>query len=241
MLFLATGVPHVIVDKVPHAIIDRVPTVFINQDISWTEKGMFAATVALAIVTALLFNATRQMAGETKRLAQKTADMATETANLARDTVDASNRADEHHQQTLWPFVAVTRFLELGQAGVKLEVMNIGGTFSSHVSAMVVEVGGKGQGDKPFGAQQLGPLGPGSTEILDIQYFNDGSRFPENSHRTFTVQVNYATMFGTIGFSRWKWEIGKKIRCVTISLPSIAARDKQARAFAIVEAEKTAT
>src|SRR5579859_7840344 len=93
-----------------------------------TDWWIFGATLFTGIVTLLLFVATYLVASR--------------TADLAKDTIDASDIADEHHQQTLWPLLVVGA-VKATNYWMTIRVKNIGGGPAPSVLLEITEINGR--------------------------------------------------------------------------------------------------
>lgn len=199
--------------------------------IKWTDKGMFWATVGLAIVTALLFNATRSMASQTKLLAKKTADMATETAALASDTVDATDRADEHHQQSLWPLIVVSSLNNYSSSSCSVWLHNIGNGPAQNVQVVLTHY--DYQETAPV-ADTVRPLQAGDKESVNVMFFaaDDQRRVhPPADVQSFVFEIRYKTIFGTDGVTKWSWNQRNRnyINFDSVQHPEIQKRERKQR------------
>lgn len=209
-LLLAAGVQVVKIlnSPLPVTVVHSPLRVFVTntpEAIKWTDVGMFYATLTLAIVTALLFNATRNMALQTKVLAQQTADMASKTADLATDTVDASNRADEHHQQSLWPLVVVSDLNNQGPASCGVMLHNIGNGPAQKVEVVTTAFDYR---IVPQVSVPVRPLEAGDKQPVTVLFFppDDPRRaHPPADVESFVFEVRYTSIFGTHGLTRWSW------------------------------------
>ena len=189
-----------------------------------TDVPMVVATLALAVITLALFIASFLMAKK--------------TAELAQDTVDASNLADEHHQQTLWPFIVVTKWSVLAQQNpdiLNLQVKNIGSGAALAVRATLVTINAQGLTIAPnflLGAVGPGELYPRHNETIVMQFTNSIVKGQD----VFNIQVllEYDTMFGSTGSQYWSWNRepekrgeGFTLSWTTPTLPPIVKRPKR--------------
>jgi hypothetical protein len=189
-----------------------------------SDVPMVVATAVLAVITLALFLATFLMAKK--------------TAELAQDTVDASNLADEHHQQTLWPFIVVTKWSVQAQQApelLNLQVKNIGSGVALAVRATLVAINTQGLTIAPnflLGAVGPGELYPRHNETIAIQFTNSIVRGQD----VFNIQVllEYDTMFGSTGSQYWSWNRepekrgeGFTLGWTTPTLPPILKRAKR--------------
>lgn|GEM_PF-4454225 len=193
----------------PVKVTDLPPPLFVEWPIFWVAVGALVPNIALAIVTGLLFRATRNMAGETKKLADKTAamaektgEMADKTAELARDTVMAADRADIHHQQSLWPFTVphIRNISTYGnqQAQIVFGIENIGPGLALYTQAFLEKLNGQANGCKTT----VGPIAPRTALPGEARIDLKGT-----THKTSMVlELNTTTMFGTVYISHWSWK-----------------------------------
>ncbi len=181
----------------------------VSEAPKWTDIALVFITLGLALFTGLLFNATRSMAGETKKLAEKTAEMAQRTAELAADTVAAARKTDLHHQQSLWPYVVIAPG-GFDQHGVRFDIRNIGPGASPDIVVRCAEIDGIAAG----GFLRVGPIGPGQiiglgNEFLTVPYLDSTERANPQFIKEVKLDVEYGTLFGTQGVTRWKKQRGR--------------------------------
>ncbi len=160
-----------------------------------TDWSMFCVTLALATITLLFFFATLSMANKTSLMAEKTAE-------LAQDTVDASDRADVHHQQTLWPhLVALDAKFGYGNSLI-LVIKNIGGGPAVH--SLFIALSTEFGECVPNSTIAVGPLGAGDTRLrpefnaIDL----DILKVPSSDWLYFGIE--YESIFGSKGMTRWQ-------------------------------------
>lgn len=105
---------------------------------------LVAATIGLAIFTALMWWSTRSVSLGTASLGRETAELARETAALARETLAASAVADQHHQEAMTPLVILEDAV-VNSPGLSLQVTgvlhNIGPGIALDVRVWIGEIG----------------------------------------------------------------------------------------------------
>lgn len=200
----------ILADRSVSVSVTAMPTVHVEQrpdTIAWISLGV---SVAVALVTLLLFIATKTLATETKRLADQTATMAGETAELARDTVDASDRADEHHQQSYWPLLVVRNAnVTLTRQGPQLgfECTNVGTGPSPEATVRITGINGATPPEHL--GSGIPPCGEGDTVNVSVN-------LQDNEVTSVAFRVEYQTIFTSIGATKWlmrrdvngRWELG---------------------------------
>ncbi|HLY00914.1 MAG TPA: hypothetical protein VKR56_00305 [Candidatus Cybelea sp.] len=200
-----------------------------NAFFVWAERlilafpwGPEAGWVAIsAIVSGCAAIATVLLALYTRKMAQATRKLALETTQLARDTVDASDRADEHHQQTLWPFVSITH-VERYPISFGVSVKNIGTGVAVRGTVSVVTGHRKME---PF--EILAEYGPiavqGQTTVnLNVSSLEDGAgAYPE----WVVFRVTFESIFHSTGYIDWMFRPSTgELKAGTYQPPSIMTR-----------------
>lgn len=157
----------------------------------------------LALVTGLLFWFTRSMATATRESSQKTAEMAKMTAELAADTVDAANRADEHHQQSLWPLLVIKE-VTIYVDHLEILISNVGGGPSLRSFVTVLGVNG-GHDAIPYQMYvSFRPLAPNESETINLQIEKYNAQAPPGGLlQDCVLSVDYSTLFETSGKTTW--------------------------------------
>jgi len=172
-------------------------------------------SVFAALITLVLALYTRSMAIATQKLAL-------ETTQLARDTVDASDRADEHHQQTLWPFVSVLEVQRFSDS-FQLHVKNIGTGIAVRGTASIIS--GHTQLNPMDTVEQFGPIAIGAATIASIGKISSISdpngRLPE----WIVIRVTFESIFHSTGHTDWMFRVSTgELKPADFSPPQIMKR-----------------
>jgi hypothetical protein len=155
-------------------------------------------------------------------LALYTRRMAKETKDLGRDTLDAADRADEHHQQSLWPFVALTSARVFGKTLI-VELHNVGPGFVTRGTVSVVQGSQALDPMKTLG--KFGPMSVGSVSTVSIPNADVAFNAEGRPLELIAVRVGFESVFHSTGHTDWLVELVMgNVSAADFSTPPIIKR-----------------